>query len=91
MNRSESAVFENQKQTRHLNGTLTHPGDMAVASHQGHSSHPLGKHCTSLHRFVACRSQGGMALDSWIQEDKSDRLDMELLKGHQWALAPGPQ
>lgn len=63
---------------------------MALASPQRHSIHPLGKHGTSLHGSVACRSLQDMVLDSWIQEDKSDWLDMELPRGRLWALGSGP-
>lgn len=31
-----------------------------------------------------------MVLDFWIQEDKSDRADRELLRVHQWVLGSVP-
>lgn len=82
--------LKNEQKIRPNRETLTYLGDMALVSHQGHSIHPLGKHGTSLHGCVACRSQQDMVLDSWIREDRSDRADRELLRVHQWVLGSVP-
>lgn len=82
--------LKNEQKIRPNRETLTYLGDMALVSHQGHSIHPLGKHGTSLHGCVACRSQQDMVLDFWIQEDKSDQADRELLRVHQWVLGSVP-
>lgn len=85
-----SSLWKIYRKIRLNRETLTYPGDMALVAHQGHSIHPLGKHGTSLHGSVACRSQQDTVLDSWIQEGKSDPGDTELLRVHQWALGSGP-
>lgn len=68
---------------------LTHPGDMAVAPHQTHSSDPLGKAGTAPCGNWARGSQGDMALGSWSPGGRSDPLGTELLRGHRWVWGSG--
>lgn len=84
------SLWKNYRKSSPNRETLTYPGDMALVAHQGHSIHPLGKHGTSLHGSVACRSQQDTVPGSWIQEGKNDLGDTELLRVHQWALGSGP-